>query len=332
MNCKPLKVLYQRLTHHSMTPATPPATGDHLPFSDHFSFHPCALLLPPSRAAPFSPVEFSTSSSQQEQEARIETEFLSQEIQPGLGHVSGPSKSGLHKGFCSGPEDGAKCAVLSLDDAGFQNGSESYIGSVYGHYEVQYNHSPDVRPTESFGTMATCRRESDTSMAVRPLLYADNGNQQHKPASLPSTYSQTNKYQSDLRPQPSISEGKQYSDFNPRISPDPNLVELEGNAGLYTHTVSNCGKRAPHKFSKRRVKGDLKCNLINPKSNKCCDISFSRLYDFNRHQQTIHNTNREKVSCEHCAERKTFCRPDALTRHKRVMPFSNLQLISYSQR
>ena len=45
---------------------------------------------------------------------------------------------------------------------------------------------------------------------------------------------------------------------------------------------------------------------------------FSRPYDLTRHEDTIHNTNRQKVGCEICNDEKTFSRQDTLTGHKKV--------------
>jgi uncharacterized Zn-finger protein len=64
--------------------------------------------------------------------------------------------------------------------------------------------------------------------------------------------------------------------------------------------------------------GPHRCNRINPSTGKPCNTVFSRPYDLTRHEDTIHNARKQKVSCDLCTEEKTFSRADALTRHYRV--------------
>ncbi|KAJ8063229.1 hypothetical protein OCU04_008464 [Sclerotinia nivalis] len=65
--------------------------------------------------------------------------------------------------------------------------------------------------------------------------------------------------------------------------------------------------------------GPHKCERINPSTGKPCNTVFSRPYDLTRHEDTIHNSAKQKLRCKHCAEEKTFSRNDALTRHLRVV-------------
>jgi len=69
---------------------------------------------------------------------------------------------------------------------------------------------------------------------------------------------------------------------------------------------------------KSHIPGPHKCTRINPTTGKPCNTIFSRPYDLTRHEDTIHNTSREKARCEICNDEKTFSRQDALTRHKKV--------------
>jgi len=64
--------------------------------------------------------------------------------------------------------------------------------------------------------------------------------------------------------------------------------------------------------------GPHRCGRINPSTGKPCNTVFSRPYDLTRHEDTIHNARKQKVSCDLCTEEKTFSRADALTRHFRV--------------
>ena len=65
--------------------------------------------------------------------------------------------------------------------------------------------------------------------------------------------------------------------------------------------------------------GPHRCDRINPSTNKPCNSVFSRPYDLTRHEDTIHNSRKQKVRCQSCIEEKTFSRNDALTRHMRVV-------------
>jgi hypothetical protein len=66
--------------------------------------------------------------------------------------------------------------------------------------------------------------------------------------------------------------------------------------------------------------GPHKCDRNNPSTGKPCRSIFSRPYDLTRHEDTIHNARKQKVSCALCEDPvKTFSRSDALTRHMRVV-------------
>ena len=86
---------------------------------------------------------------------------------------------------------------------------------------------------------------------------------------------------------------------------------------------SNGARRQPLSFA-RMVHGPppsppYRCERINPATGKPCNFIFSRPYDLNRHEDTIHNAKKQKVRCQYCEEEKTFSRNDALTRHMRVV-------------
>lgn len=65
--------------------------------------------------------------------------------------------------------------------------------------------------------------------------------------------------------------------------------------------------------------GPHRCERTNPSTGKPCNSIFSRPYDLTRHEDTIHNSRKQKVRCHLCTEKKTFSRNDALTRHMRVV-------------
>lgn len=117
------------------------------------------------------------------------------------------------------------------------------------------------------------------------------------------------------------------------------------DTGAYTCTFSGCGQRftTSGKLQKHRREahrkstptansvstaaaiasrnaqpGPHRCMRPNPSTGKPCNTVFSRPYDLTRHEDTIHNSLKRKVRCEICTDEKTFSRPDALVRHRRV--------------
>jgi hypothetical protein len=122
-------------------------------------------------------------------------------------------------------------------------------------------------------------------------------------------------------------------------------LNTRADTGAYTCTYSGCGQRftTSGKLQKHRREahrkstptansvstaaaiasrnaqpGPHRCMRPNPSTGKPCNTVFSRPYDLTRHEDTIHNSRKQKVRCEICTDEKTFSRPDALVRHRRV--------------
>lgn len=122
-------------------------------------------------------------------------------------------------------------------------------------------------------------------------------------------------------------------------------LNTRADTGAYTCTFSGCGQRftTSGKLQKHRREahrkstptansvstaaaiasrnaqpGPHRCMRPNPSTGKPCNTVFSRPYDLTRHEDTIHNAQKQKVRCEICTDEKTFSRPDALVRHRRV--------------
>jgi hypothetical protein len=120
--------------------------------------------------------------------------------------------------------------------------------------------------------------------------------------------------------------------------------DTSSDAGTYTCTYHGCTQRfeTPALLQKHKREGHRqispasaptaqsialrnsqagphKCERINPSTGKPCNSIFSRPYDLTRHEDTIHNSRKQKVRCHLCTEEKTFSRNDALTRHMRVV-------------
>lgn len=137
------------------------------------------------------------------------------------------------------------------------------------------------------------------------------------------------------------SDGSHHSDpiYELTSSPLRKPADTMANDGAYSCTVLGCSLRfsTASKMSKHRreahrnntplgrdapvkslLQGPSRCERTNPATGKPCNTIFSRPYDLTRHEDTIHNTARQKVRCEICNDEKTFSRFDALTRHKKV--------------
>ncbi|CAZ83108.1 unnamed protein product [Tuber melanosporum] len=318
VNSKLPTFLHQAQTQHSIARATPPTTRDHSPFRANSPFHPAI------RANQF-PLPQSPSRTTSLNEAP-------KTISPKDAYVD----------YCDPDEEDVKGNFFPQDDAYSQDGSVhsgSYKSSIHGGDDAQSDHSFG-KTEESFGSMATSRRESDVSMNFSPQLYAGNGNHQYPQLGFPYTYSHMSRHSEEVGSDPvsqtsAVEEEPSY-DYDPASSPSSKPAESKANRGVYTCTVPGCTQRFPTttKMSKHRREahrqstplssikshhpGPHKCTRINPTTNKPCNTIFSRPYDLTRHEDTIHNTNRQKVRCEICNDEKTFSRQDALTRHKKV--------------
>jgi len=127
--------------------------------------------------------------------------------------------------------------------------------------------------------------------------------------------------------------------YEHNMSPHRKPADTMANGGAYSCTALGCSLRfsTASKMSKHRLEvhknntplgrdapiksllqGPSRCKRTNPTTGKPCNTKFSRTYDLTRHEDTIHNTARQKVRCEICNDGKTFSRFDALARHKKV--------------
>jgi len=138
---------------------------------------------------------------------------------------------------------------------------------------------------------------------------------------------------------------RRYSDYSATAPVIEKPLHTRANTGAYTCTYTGCGQRfnTSGKLQKHRREahrkstptansvstaaaiasrnaqpGPHRCMRPNPSTGKPCNTVFSRPYDLTRHEDTIHNSHKEKVRCEICTDEKTFSRPDALVRHRRV--------------
>jgi hypothetical protein len=338
-----LPILYQQAQkQHTMS--TPTLPRDHSPFRANSPYHPaCGVQLS----------GFSIARAQREQGVEIERAALQRQMQENYNTLRETPKTISPKDayleYHEPSQEGIRGSLFAQEDEYSQNGSVhsgSYKGSVHEDDEdAQTEQSYSLKREGSFGSMATSRRESDASMSYTGSVLSPNGSQQYKPLGIPYGYSEISSRHSEEPSDPTsqqpIAEGERDYDCQPISPPVHKPSESKANRGVYTCTVFGCTQRFPttNKMAKHRREahrqttpgsrgdgiskshhpGPHKCTRINPTTNKPCNTVFSRPYDLTRHEDTIHNTHREKVRCEICNDEKTFSRQDALTRHKKVI-------------
>ena len=335
--------LQQAQTQRSAARATPPTTRGHSPFRADSPFHPGAVYgtqfpQSPSRSTSIMAVGFSTARAQREQEMERAAEMLKQQIQRGYeGSTEAPktiSPKDAFVDYCEPEEEGVKGSLFPQEEEYSQTGSvngANYNNSAQDDQEdvdvddARSDQSYGMKTEESFASMATSRRDSDSGMDFGPQYFSNGRDQQFTQAA----------FRSGFAPMNQSSEEERGHDYEMEGSLDSRPHESRANRGAYTCTVSGCPERfpTPGKMSKHRREahnqstplavrthhaGPHKCSRLNPTTGKPCNIIFSRPYDLTRHEDTIHNSNRQKVRCELCTEEKTFSRQDALTRHKKV--------------
>lgn len=147
-------------------------------------------------------------------------------------------------------------------------------------------------------------------------------------------YQQYPDHTGSTQPQQAMQQQDQNGNLSKPTIPKGSSGPYACNVGACTQRFSSAAKLAKHKkdvhknpsshgmtsghIPRSHQPGPHKCTRINPTTGKPCNTIFSRPYDLTRHEDTIHNTNREKARCELCNDDKTFSRADALTRHKKV--------------
>jgi len=237
-------------------------------------------------------------------------------------------------------------APLKQESSGLSGLSQSQEDPSHLHPNMQQ--SSQNSDMDNFQSMVTSRRgsmaASSSSSSEYPQHYSQpaynndnamyyNGNNSAATNNLPDTQSQVyNTQSSDDKPYMSIEKP----------------TDSRANTGTYTCTYSGCGhrfttsaklqkhRRETHRkspatqtsvstaaaiASRNAQPGPHRC--MRPNANgKACNSVFSRPYDLTRHEDTIHNSRKEKVRCEICNDEKTFSRPDALVRHRRVSSYN----------
>lgn len=212
--------------------------------------------------------------------------------------------------------------------------------------------SDDNTSQRSYSSMATSRRESSAySNSSVPQQNSFN----FAPPALPGNVRIPQQYPfvPQARRQPSnlsnvteefpatlTSMESSSSEYAPDSSDIKKPAGTSADTGTYSCTYRNCTLRfdSPQKLQRHKREGHRnsapeeggmtsrnsqagphKCERINPSTGKPCNSIFSRPYDLTRHEDTIHNPRKQKLSCPFCVEEKLFSRADALSRHTRVV-------------
>jgi len=316
---------------------------EHSPFRANSPFHPARTqqetTQAPTRTSAFLNVAgFQSERTRREKEKEREAEALRSQIQKDMESIQEPPNTispkeayieyhepegeGIQGSlFASSQPQEDTLSQVSTTNGDAVSGTGSYNGSV--HEEDDDEESQDEQGYES---MATSRRESVSQIDYPMSDFHANGTQQ--------PYGQNLAVPHYWPADQEHSSSPQVSDESGTLRPD----NTRANDAAYTCTVQGCTQRFPtaSKMSKHRrevhrhgtpmirgaptkslLQGPSRCVRINPTTGKPCNTVFSRPYDLTRHEDTIHNTNKNKVRCDLCKD-KTFSRQDALTRHKKV--------------
>jgi hypothetical protein len=343
-----LPTLFQHAQNqHAMARTTP--TGkpvlmmrDHSPFRANSPFHPARtqqeIITPPTRSTAFlNPSAYTSARARREKDIVRDAELLREHmkkeyeemqqtpktISPKDAYIeyNEPEGNGIQGSLFSSSQNDDSYSAADIKS---ESDGASYHGSI--HADDESNETEHSYASDS-------RRASDVNMDYNMQIY--NGNtQQFADHINPQDYG----WGDDNSSQES-SDASRRSDTNYELTSIRRPEDTAANDGAYSCTVHGCTQRfsTASKMSKHRreahrnntpmgrdapmkslLQGPSRCARINPTTGKPCNTVFSRPYDLTRHEDTIHNTARQKVRCEICNDEKTFSRHDALTRHKKV--------------
>lgn len=338
-----LPTLFQQAqSQHAMARTTPvkPVLGirNHSPFRANSPFHPARthqeIGSPPTRNTAFlNSATYNTSArARREKDIECEAQALRERMKKDYEEMQQTPKTISPKdayleynepegnGVQGSLFSGSQTTYTDTTDVKSESDHGSYHGSAHGDDETVYD------------SMSTSRRESDVSMDYGMPTY-NNAQQFGHHLSVPYGWDESSSQESSGTSRPS-DDSYGYAAANLH-RPEYTMA----NDGAYSCTVHGCSQRfsTASKMSKHRreahrhstpmgrdaptkslLQGPSRCARINPTTGKPCNTIFSRPYDLTRHEDTIHNTARQKVRCELCNDDKTFSRQDALTRHKKV--------------
>lgn len=305
------------------------------PFRANSPFHPMrtpqAAAAAPTRHTNFHP--YMTFQGRREHQKELDAQSINDHMIAEAEHIVSTPKTISPKDAVLEypvPEDDASKMSLFAHEQSYGNGNIHHHSNYNGH-EL------------SEGLMNASRRASEAESLNSVGAFSF-----HQSPQLPLLASNFPPYHSQSLESTPITAPVMIGDHHYAKSSSP-ITKPEGSkadTGAYTCTTPGCQQRFTtsqklqkhrrenhrqttpvgsagmtstlHGTTPHRHQGPHRCTRINPTTGKPCNTVFSRPYDLTRHEDTIHNTTREKVRCEICNDEKTFSRQDALTRHKKV--------------
>lgn len=317
------------------------------PFRADSPFHPLRTPQPtvsaPTRHSNFHP--YMTFQGRREQQKQLDAQSINEHMLAEAEQiVSTPKTISPKDAVLEYPEPEDEASKISL----FAN--EQHYGSGNGH-----NHTTSLHAHNGYNSheitndmhdrgydMNTSRRGSEAESLSSVGAFSFHQQSPQIPM-LPSNFPYSQPLESTAMTAPVMIGDHHYAKSS---SPSTKPEGSKADTGAYTCTAPGCQQRFStsmklqkhrrenhrqstpvgsagmtstlHGNTPNRHQGPHRCTRINPTTGKPCNTIFSRPYDLTRHEDTIHNTSREKVRCEICNDEKTFSRQDALTRHKKV--------------
>lgn len=320
-------IFQQAQSQHAMARSAQQAQilRDHSPFRANSPFHPARTQaeIQASPRSTYLPNFSQSARAQREREQQEQAHALKVQMEKEYEEMNQAPKTispkdayiEYHEPDSNGVHGSLFASQSSHDDAVSQHSTAS------GSYHSSLGDDEDIKIEPDYD-LHNGRRNSDVINYDMPFNYV-NHQQPHQHIQYPSW------------PTADHHSSQEYSDKHVYERPE----DTSASSGAYSCTVHGCPLRFPtaSKMSKHRREahrhttpmgghlsvraqhaGPHKCTRINPTTGKPCNTIFSRPYDLTRHEDTIHNTQRQKVRCDICGDEKTFSRYDALTRHKKV--------------
>lgn len=329
----------------------------HSPFRANSPFHPARtqqeIIPSPTRTTAFLNVgAYTTARSQREKEMERDAEALRQQLRKEYEELQqtpntiSPKDAYIEYAEAEDSNDaqGARFSSSQNDDAFSQHSikNESDGGSYHGDDDTEHSYDNSL-------AAGSRRGSDDVNMDYGLPIYHQHSEHQEQQQQQQQQFGDHHQHHlsvpgygwGDDSSSQGNSDGSHHSDSNYELTSSPlrKPADTMANDGAYSCTVLGCSLRfsTASKMSKHRreahrnntplgrdapikslLQGPSRCERTNPTTGKPCNTIFSRPYDLTRHEDTIHNTARQKVRCEICNDEKTFSRYDALTRHKKV--------------
>lgn len=208
---------------------------------------------------------------------------------------------------------------MGLGDGSVAQSTQSFSTiPVTAAHSTSFNNFIPTSLTDQFSYIARAHNDSDVhtdySVDVNQS-HSQNHQSQNNPTQLHSPAS-------PLKPSSSTTDRGTFTctyQGCPQRFETPTLLQKHKREGhRQVHGIGPSRRDTMLTGATSTQNGPHKCIQINPSTGKPCNTEFSRPYDLTRHEDTIHNPKKRKVSCPICTDKKQFSRGDALSRHYRV--------------